>query len=160
MEAIEDADGWFTRAGSQDNNHPPGGLAHGTVGCVVLDRAGRLATATSTGGVFGKKPGRVGDTPLIGSGTWADEQLAVSCTGQGEYFIRAAAAAQTAFRMRFGGQALAEAALAPLEAVRAMGGDGGTIAVSRDGDIAMPFVSEGMKRASLSVTGEIGSAAF
>ncbi|MDH4386330.1 MAG: isoaspartyl peptidase/L-asparaginase [Caulobacter sp.] len=151
---------WFTRAGTFESNHPPGALHHGTVGCVVRDDQGRLAAATSTGGVFGKLPGRVGDSPLIGAGCWADQVAAVSCTGQGEYFIRVAAAAQLAHRMRFGGQSLAEAADAVLDQIRKLGGDGGLIAIGADGAVAMPYVSAGMKRAALSPDGDIVSLAF
>jgi L-asparaginase/beta-aspartyl-peptidase (threonine type) len=113
-----------------------------------------------TGGVFGKLPGRIGDSPLIGAGAWADERVAVSCTGQGEYFIRVAAAAQIAHRMAFGGEALAPAADAVLAKIRALGGDGGLIAVDAAGNVAMPFVSAGMKRAALLPDGNIVSAAF
>jgi L-asparaginase/beta-aspartyl-peptidase (threonine type) len=126
----------------------------------VRDDQGRLAAATSTGGVFGKLPGRVGDSPLIGAGCWADQVAAVSCTGQGEYFIRVAAAAQLAHRMRFGGQSLAEAADAVLDQIRKLGGDGGLIAIGADGAVAMPYVSAGMKRAALSPDGDIVSLAF
>lgn len=160
LERIADPEAWFTRAGSFESNHPPGGLAHGTVGCVVRDAEGRLAGATSTGGVFGKLPGRVGDTPIIGAGSWADRTVAVSCTGQGEYFLRAAVAAQLAFRVRLAGQSLEAAASAVLEEVRAMGGEGGLIAVDAAGNIAMPFVSAGMKRACLTLDGDIVSEAF
>lgn len=160
LEPIVNPDAWFTRAGATDPGNTLGGLAHGTVGCVVLDGEGRLASGTSTGGVFGKRPGRVGDTPLLGAGTWADERVAVSGTGLGEYFIRLAVAAQVAFRMRFGGEALAAATLAPLQEVLALGGEGGLIAITRDGEIAMPFVSDGMKRAALTAAGEITSDAF
>lgn len=160
LEAIGDPAAWFTRAGTFEDNHPPGRLAHGTVGAVARDAEGRLAAATSTGGVFGKLPGRVGDTPIIGSGGWADGTVAVSCTGQGEYFIRTSAASQVAFRMRFGGQSLEAATAAVLAEIKAMGGDGGLIAVGADGAIAMPYVSEGMKRAGFSGDGEIVSAAF
>jgi len=160
LAAIADPAAWFTRAGTGESNHPPGGLAHGTVGCVVRDAEGRLAAATSTGGVFGKLPGRVGDSPLIGAGGWADERVAISCTGQGEYFIRVAAAAQLAFRMRFGGQGLEQAADAVLAEIRALGGEGGLIAVDATGRIVMPFVSAGMKRAALLPSGEIVSEAF
>lgn len=160
LAAIADPAAWFTHAGQDESNHPPGTLAHGTVGCVVRDAEGRLAAATSTGGVFGKLPGRVGDSPLIGAGAWADDQVAVSCTGQGEYFIRVAAAVQIAHRMRFGGEALAPAADAVLAAIRALGGEGGLIAVDAAGNVAMPFVSAGMKRAALLPDGDIVSAAF
>ncbi|HYE46821.1 MAG TPA: isoaspartyl peptidase/L-asparaginase [Caulobacter sp.] len=157
---VTDPEAWFTRAGAFEDNHPPGKLAHGTVGCVVRDGEGRLAACTSTGGVFGKLPGRVGDTPIIGAGCWADARVAVSCTGQGEYFVKVAAAAQLAHRMRFGGQSVTEAADAVLAEIAALGGDGGLIAVTADGSIAMPYVSEGMKRAALTPDGEIVSAAF
>lgn len=160
MTPIVDPDAWFTRAGQGEANHPPGTLAHGTVGCVVRDAEGRLAACTSTGGVFGKLPGRVGDSPLIGAGGWADDRVAVSCTGQGEYFIRIAAAVQLAHRMKFAGESVAQAADAVLAQVRALGGDGGLIAVDRDGNVAMPFVSAGMKRAALTPDGSIVSEAF
>ena len=158
---IGESDGWFTRAGREESNHPPPrALAHGTVGCVVRDQAGRLAAGTSTGGVFGKLDGRVGDTPIVGAGVWADRQVAVSCTGQGEYFIRLAAAAQVAFRMRLLGAGVAEATAAALQEVAGLGGEGGMIAVDAEGEVAMPFVSEGMKRAALHPDGRIEAAAF
>jgi len=159
FEPLSDPDSYFTRAGSFESNHPPGTLAHGTVGCVCLDAHGHLAAATSTAGVFGKLPGRVGDTPLIGAGTWADQQAAISCTGQGEYFIRAHAAAQVAFR-HASGQALGDSAGAVLAQIADMGGEGGLIAVNTHGEICMPFRSQGMKRAGFSGDGEIFSAAF
>ena len=171
MEPIADPDLWFTRAGRGESNHPPGlvpdhgpgsasGLAHGTVGCVVRDGLGRLAAATSTGGVFGKMPGRVGDSPIIGAGAWADGSAAVSCTGQGEFFLRTAAAAQLAYRMRFGGQDLASSADQVLAEIKAMGGEGGLIAMDAEGRVAMPFVSGGMKRAALLTDGTVISEAF
>jgi len=134
---------------------PCGQLAHGTVGCVALDQAGRLAAATSTAGVFNKLPGRVGDAPIIGSGTWADDLVGVSCTGLGEYFIRASVAHQVAARMAYGGQPLDAAAMAALDEVKRLGGDGGLIAIDRQGNIAMPFNSEGMKRAAVYPDGRI-----
>ena len=165
LEPIGDPGAWFTPmspnigplafAGMSDD-----GLAHGTVGCVVRDAAGHLAAATSTGGTYGKMPGRVGDTPIPGAGAWADGQVAVSSTGLGEFFLRTAAAAQIAFRMRFGGQTLEAAAQAALAEIKALGGDGGVICVSADGDIAMPYVSGGMKRAALYPDGRIVAGAF
>jgi isoaspartyl peptidase/L-asparaginase-like protein (Ntn-hydrolase superfamily) len=157
LPAIGDPDRWFTRAAAEVDED---GHAHGTVGCVVRDAEGRLAAATSTGGTFGKLPGRVGDTPVIGAGTWADGSVAVSSTGVGEYFVRTAAAAQIAFRVRFGGQDLRTAADEVLGEIGALGGDGGVIAVDADGALAMPYNSEGMKRAWLSADGEIGAAVF
>lgn len=159
LEPIGDEAAWFTRAGKGEDNHPPGVLSHGTVGCCVLDSEGRLAAATSTAGVFGKMPGRVGDTPIPAAGTWADEGAAVSCTGQGEYFIRVAAAAQTAWRVA-GGQTLAEASQAVIDQIGGMGGDGGLIALDRAGNIAAPYNSQGMKRAWLTTGGEVGVAVF
>ena len=159
LDRVEDPAAWFTRAGQGKDNHPPGTLAHGTVGCCVLDREGRLAAATSTAGVFGKMPGRVGDTPIPGAGSWADGRVAVSGTGQGEYFIRVAACAQVSWRVG-AGQTLAEAARAVIEEIGGMGGDGGLIALDRDGNITAPFNSQGMKRAWLTPDGGIGVEVF
>ncbi len=154
LEPIGDETAWFTRAGQGEDNHPPGTLSHGTVGCCVLDANGRLAAATSTAGVFGKMPGRVGDTPIPAAGTWADERIAASGTGQGEYFIRVAATAQVSWRVG-AGQSLAEATRAVIDEIGGLGGDGGLIALDRDGNIAAPFNSQGMKRAWLTPAGEI-----
>ncbi|WP_298743089.1 isoaspartyl peptidase/L-asparaginase [uncultured Brevundimonas sp.] len=159
LERIGDPGAWFTRAGQGEDNHPPGTLGHGTVGCCVLDRDGRLAAATSTAGVFGKMPGRVGDTPIPGAGSWADGRVAVSATGQGEYFIRVAACAQVGWRVG-AGQSLSEAARAVIDEIGGLGGDGGLIALDRDGTIAAPFNSQGMKRAWLTPAGEIGVEVF
>lgn len=120
---------------------------HGTVGAVALDRYGNLAAATSTGGYTNKLPGRVGDSPLVGAGLYAENATcAVSCTGLGEAFIRAVAAHDVAARMRYRGDTLATAARRVLDRIVALGGEGGLIAVDRMGRIAMPFVSEGMYR--------------
>ena len=150
---------YFTRAARHDSNHAPGVLSHGTVGCVCLDSHGDLAAATSTAGVFGKLFGRVGDTPIIGAGTWADKNLAVSCTGLGEFFIRAHVAAQAAFR-HAGGSSLTDATDAVLQQVVDLGGEGGLISVNARGEIRVPFRSQGMKRAWFSGESEIVSAAF
>lgn len=151
---IEDPTHWFTHAGG-----PAGARTHdlatGTVGCVARDASGALAAGTSTGGVFAKAAGRVGDSPVVGAGVWADSRVAVSCTGAGEMFLRCAAAVQVAHRMRFGGEPLSVAAAAALEDVRSIGGEGGLIAVDHTGAVAMPFNSQGMKRAALSADGTI-----
>jgi isoaspartyl peptidase/L-asparaginase-like protein (Ntn-hydrolase superfamily) len=157
-DAIEDPEHWFTRAGSGESNHPPH-LAHGTVGCVALDGEGRLAAGTSTAGVFNKMPGRVGDTPILAAGTWADDRVAASGTGQGEYFMRTAACAQISWRMRMGAT-LERATAAVLDDIHSLGGEGGLIAVDREGNLSVPYNSEGMKRATLSVDGEIRSEVF
>jgi len=122
----------------------------GTVGAVALDSQGRLAAATSTGGMTGKRYQRIGDSPIIGAGTYADDRsCAVSATGHGEVFIRAAVAHDISARMRFGGRSLAEAVgEVVLEELPALKGEGGVIAIDRRGEIAMEFNSEGMFRAS------------
>jgi beta-aspartyl-peptidase (threonine type) len=120
----------------------------GTVGAVCLDADGSLAAATSTGGKVGKDPSRVGDSPLVGAGTWADARTcAVSATGAGEAFIRAVYAHEVHARMLLLSEPLADAAAAALETVRAAGGLGGAICVSRRGEIAMPCTDAGMSRA-------------
>jgi L-asparaginase / beta-aspartyl-peptidase len=119
---------------------------NGTIGAVARDRQGRLAAATSTGGLQGKLPGRVGDTPIIGAGCWADERAAVSCTGLGEYFMRVNAAADVSARIAYAGASLADAAQAVIDDVRNLGGFGGLIAVDKHGNVATPFASQGMKR--------------
>ena len=129
-------------------------VAHGTVGAVALDSAGRLAAATSTGGTFGKLEGRIGDTPLIGPGTWADDTIAISCTGLGEHIIRSGGASSIAFRCK-SGASLEDAAQEMLDEVARLGGDGGLIAVNRSGEIVMPYNSQGMKRACASSSSDI-----
>jgi L-asparaginase / beta-aspartyl-peptidase len=118
----------------------------GTVGAVCIDAQGELIAGTSTGGRRGQTPGRVGDTPLIGAGTWADARVAISCTGEGEAFIRAAAAHQVAVRFA-AGASLAEAAADTLQDITTVDGVGGLIAVDADGDVTMPFTTDVMNRA-------------
>ncbi|MBU6406335.1 MAG: isoaspartyl peptidase/L-asparaginase [Alphaproteobacteria bacterium] len=142
---VDDPPAYYTPAATRPA--APGELAHGTVGAVACDREGRLAAATSTGGLLRKTPGRVGDVPLIGAGTWADGRVAVSCTGQGEYFIRANVAADVSARMHYARQSLHAAAAGALADMERLGGDGGLIAVSAEGEATTPYVSEGMKRA-------------
>ena len=110
----------------------------GTVGAVALDKDGNVAAATSTGGMTGKPKGRIGDTPIIGAGTWADPNIAVSCTGVGEAFIRTCAAHRLATKFETG-LSLDEACRDVLDAVEPIGGRGGVIAVTKDGDVATPF---------------------
>jgi beta-aspartyl-peptidase (threonine type) len=122
----------------------------GTVGAVALDGNGRLAAATSTGGMTGKRYNRIGDSPIIGAGTYADDRsCAVSATGHGEVFIRAAVAHDICARVRFGGRSLSAAVReVVLEELPALRGEGGVIAIDTRGEIAMEFNSEGMFRAS------------
>lgn len=128
---------------------------HGTVGAVALDVNGNLAAATSTGGFTGKPPGRVGDSPIVGAGTWADNATcAVSGTGHGELFMRTALAHDVAARMRYRGDSLQRAAAAALAALARLGGNGGLVAVDRRGNVAMPFNSQGMFRACVGRDGK------
>jgi beta-aspartyl-peptidase (threonine type) len=121
---------------------------YGTVGAVAFDAQGHVAAATSTGGMTGKRWGRIGDSPLIGAGTYADDRsAAVSATGAGEFFIRAVAANQLAERVRLGGQSLQQALDDTLADISSLGGTGGLIAVSGTGDAAWGFTTPGMYRA-------------
>lgn len=119
----------------------------GTVGAVACDARGNLAAATSTGGMTNKKFRRIGDSPIIGAGTYADNATcAVSCTGHGEFFIRGVAAYDVAARLKYKGISLKEAARETIEFLREFGGEGGLIAVDNKGNITLPFNSEGMYR--------------
>ena len=152
-------DGEKKSAGTMDGGGPHDGRVDatpdtrfGTVGVVALDHAGRLAAATSTGGMTGKRPGRVGDAPLIGSGTYANNTVAVSCTGTGEQFIRHAVASGIAARMQLAGESVERATGHYVFRVLNPG-DGGLIAVDRGGRIAMPYSSAGMYRAAADSAG-------
>ncbi|HXC28658.1 MAG TPA: isoaspartyl peptidase/L-asparaginase [Stellaceae bacterium] len=134
---------------------------HGTVGAVARDQGGNLAAATSTGGMTGKLPGRVGDSPIIGAGTFADNATcAVSATGHGEFFIRYAAAHEIAARIAHGGQSLAHAADAVVAELGAAGGSGGLVAVGRDGSLALPFNCGGMYRGYVNDNGIVYTAIY
>ena len=132
------------------------GGKYGTVGAVALDKNGNLAAATSTGGMTNKKFGRVGDSPIIGAGTYANNKtVAVSGTGWGEYFIRLVMAKTISDMMEFGKMKLnAAAGEMIMKRLPALGGDGGLIAVDRNGNIAMPFCTEGMYRGYLKESGD------
>ncbi|HJU77529.1 MAG TPA: isoaspartyl peptidase/L-asparaginase [Sphingomicrobium sp.] len=130
-------------------------VKYGTVGAVAVDMDGHLAVATSTGGLTAKRWGRVGDSPLVGAGTYADDRsAAVSATGSGEYFIRAVAAHQLAERVRLGGEPLQQALDAVLADVEALGGKGGMIAVAPNGDAAWGFTTPAMYRGMADSTGQ------
>lgn len=129
-------------------------VKYGTVGAVAVDADGHVVVATSTGGLTAKRWGRVGDSPLIGAGTYADDRAAaVSATGSGEYFIRAVAAHQLAERIRIGGQSLQEALDAVLADIESLGGKGGLIAVAPNGDAAWGFTTPAMYRGMADATG-------
>jgi beta-aspartyl-peptidase (threonine type) len=136
-------------------------LQYGTVGAVARDCRGNLAAATSTGGMTGKAPGRVGDTPIIGAGTYADNATcAVSATGHGEFFIRHVAAFAIAARLRHGGQSLDQAARAVIDELAAAGGSGGVVAVDHAGALALPFNTAGMYRGYVRDGGAIHTAIY
>ncbi|MFN7174398.1 MAG: isoaspartyl peptidase/L-asparaginase, partial [Thermaurantiacus tibetensis] len=125
-------------------------LRFGTVGAVARDQAGNLAAATSTGGLTGKAPGRIGDSPIIGAGTVAENgACAVSATGSGEIFIRARAAGQICDRIRFGGQSAEAAANAVIADIGSLGGDGGVIVVDANGEVVFAMNAPGMYRAAV-----------
>ncbi|TXH20980.1 MAG: isoaspartyl peptidase/L-asparaginase [Chitinophagaceae bacterium] len=128
----------------------------GTVGCVALDQQGNLAAGTSTGGMTNKKYGRVGDSPIIGAGTYCDNNTAgISCTGWGEYFIRNVVAKSVSDLIEYKKYSLQKATKTVLDKVGAMGGDGGMIALNKKGQIAMPFNTEGMYRGAITSDGKI-----
>jgi L-asparaginase / beta-aspartyl-peptidase len=142
------------RQNRQAQRSRPASDHYSTVGAVALDRQGRVAAATSTGGMTLKRFGRVGDVPVVGAGTWAEPGCAVSATGWGEYFIRAGAGHEICARVRLGGASLSEAASFVVEQdIPALGGDGGVIAVAADGTIVMPYSSAGMYRGRIEADG-------
>lgn len=134
----------------------------GTVGCVALDKDGNIVAGTSTGGMTNKRWNRIGDSPIIGAGTYADnETCGISATGWGEFFIRGVVAHDIAARMRYGKASLADAANEVIQKnIPEMGGDGGIIAIDKDGNIIMEFNTDGMFRASIDKNGEMQVAIY
>ena len=134
----------------------------GTVGAVACDSQGNLAAGTSTGGITYVRPGRVGDSPIIGAGTYADnETCAVSCTGKGELFIRHTAASDIAARIKYRGDSLKKAADDVLSGLpKIPGGAGGIIAIDRDGNVAMPYNTNGMFRGTITQSGKVWIAIY
>jgi beta-aspartyl-peptidase (threonine type) len=135
---------------------------HGTVGAVALDKAGNLAAGTSTGGYTNKMAGRVGDSPVIGAGTYAaNDACAVSATGRGEFFMRMVVAHDIASRMRYAGASLKDAAHdVVMNRLNAIGGSGGVIAIDAAGNVTMPFNTEGMYRGEVGPDGEFKVAIY
>ena len=144
-----------TRSGLPETGSP---ATHrfGTVGCVAVDRHGNLAAGTSTGGMTAKLPGRVGDSPLIGAGTFADNQsCAVSATGDGEYFIRTVAAHDIAALVEYRGYTVAQASrIVVHEKIQHAGGQGGVIVLDARGNLAMSYATEGMYRGYVTRSGK------
>ena len=150
--AKEDSTGHQPRPAADSSDH-----RHGTVGCVALDMMGNLAAGTSTGGTTNKRFGRVGDSPIIGAGTYANNRTcAVSATGTGEFFIRSVVAHDISAMMEYGGKTLKEASDAVvMQKLPIMNGDGGVIAIDREGHVAMPFNTPGMYRATIDDEGKV-----
>lgn len=149
------------RRGLAENEAADEARRHGTVGAVARDRRGNLAAATSTGGMTGKLPGRVGDSPVLGAGTYADNATcAVSATGHGEFFIRYAVAHEIVARMRHAGQPLGHAARDVIDELGGLGGSGGLVAVSRNGALALPFNCAGMYRGYVDADGIVYTAIY
>ena len=147
--------------GLADDDDDDDSRLHGTVGAVARDRRGDLAAATSTGGMTGKLPGRVGDSPIIGAGTYADNAAcAVSATGDGEFFIRFGVAHEVAARLRHRGESLAEAAATVITELGRRGGSGGLVAVGQDGELTLPFNCSGMYRGYVAADGVIRTAIY
>jgi beta-aspartyl-peptidase (threonine type) len=122
----------------------------GTVGAVAIDKKGNISAATSTGGMTNKMPGRVGDTPIIGSGTWAQNQVCgVSSTGHGEFFIKFQVAKEVCTRMEYLNQSLKDSSHAVIKELKDIGASGGLIAIDKDANVSTPFNTEGMIRGSL-----------
>jgi beta-aspartyl-peptidase (threonine type) len=133
----------------------------GTVGAVALDMAGHLAAGTSTGGMTNKRFGRVGDSPIIGAGTYANANCAVSATGWGEFYIRADAAHDICARVEYKGEPIAQAAdEVVMGVIPKLGGDGGVIALDTEGNFATPFNTEGMYRGWIDKDGKMHIAIF
>lgn len=151
----------FGRTGTKAETRPLGsvpaknGKSLGTVGAVACDSSGRLAAATSTGGMTNKKFGRIGDTALIGHGTYADGICAVSCTGHGEYFMLGVTAFDVAARMKYKNLTLEDAANETIASLTAIGGEGGIIAVDTKGNVVLPFNSDGMYRGFVGTDGTL-----
>ncbi|MBG0506040.1 isoaspartyl peptidase/L-asparaginase [Elizabethkingia anophelis] len=127
----------------------------GTVGAVALDKNGNIAAGTSTGGMTNKKYGRIGDSPIIGAGTYANEQVGISGTGWGEFFIRTVASKTAADRMKYLHKPVTEATQESIDEIGKLGGNGGLIALDKDGNVAMPFNTEGMYRGTVTDKGEV-----
>ena len=133
----------------------------GTVGAVALDKSGNIAAATSTGGMTNKMPGRIGDTPIVGSGTWAQNEICgVSSTGHGEFFIKFQIAKEVCTRIEYLNQSLAESATDVIEELKKIGATGGLIAIDKDANISTPFNTDGMIRGSITNRSELNFAIY
>lgn len=154
--AAPSSEGHAAEAGFRPDRAPEGG----TVGAVARGTDGTLAAATSTGGMTAKAPGRIGDTPLIGAGTYADARVAVSATGTGERFVRAVAAHHVAALLAHAEASVDEAGAAVIDDVESLGGEGGLLALTAAGALALPFSTRLMHRGALTASGRLGVALY
>lgn len=158
---LRDAETWSRKAETRPVGSVTSSKPVGTVGAVACDRDGNLAAATSTGGMTNKKFGRVGDTPIIGAGTYAENSTcAVSCTGHGEFFMLGVSAYDLAARMKYKGLSLENAANEVIDHLTEIGGEGGLIAVDSHGNATLPFNSEGMYRGFVNANGDFKTEIF
>jgi beta-aspartyl-peptidase (threonine type) len=159
LQKVKKAELKANQPNAMNNSHYPSyywvDKKFGTVGCVALDKEGNISAGTSTGGMTNKKYGRVGDTPIIGAGTYADQNVGISGTGWGEFYIRTSAARTVAAKYEYQNKDLKTATQEVMQEIEKLGGDGGIIALDKNGNVAMTFNTEGMYRGTVTEDGEI-----
>ena len=159
LQKVKKAELKANQPNAMNNSHYPSyywvDKKFGTVGCVALDRDGNISAGTSTGGMTNKKYGRVGDAPIIGAGTYADKNLGISGTGWGEFYIRTSAARTVAAKYEYQNKDVKTATQEVMLEIEKLGGDGGIIALDKNGNVAMTFNTEGMYRGTVTEDGEI-----
>lgn len=159
LQKVKKAELKANQPNAMNNSHYPSyywvDKKFGTVGCVALDRDGNISAGTSTGGMTNKKYGRVGDAPIIGAGTYADKNVGVSGTGWGEFYIRTSAARTVAAKYEYQNKDVKTATQEVMLEIEKLGGDGGMIALDKNGNVAMTFNTEGMYRGTVTEDGEI-----
>ena len=159
LQKVKKAELKANQPNAMNNSHYPSyywvDKKFGTVGCVALDRDGNISAGTSTGGMTNKKYGRVGDAPIIGAGTYADKNVGISGTGWGEFYIRTSAARTVAAKYEYQNKDVKTATQEVMLEIEKLGGDGGIIALDKNGNVAMTFNTEGMYRGTVTEEGEI-----
>ena len=159
LQKVKKAELKANQPNAMNNSHYPSyywvDKKFGTVGCVALDRDGNISAGTSTGGMTNKKYGRVGDAPIIGAGTYADKNVGISGTGWGEFYIRTSAARTVAAKYEYQNKDVKTATQEVMLEIEKLGGDGGMIALDKNGNVAMTFNTEGMYRGTVTEEGEI-----
>ena len=159
LQKVKKAELKANQPNAMNNSHYPSyywvDKKFGTVGCVALDKDGNISAGTSTGGMTNKKYGRVGDAPIIGAGTYADKNVGISGTGWGEFYIRTSAARTVAAKYEYQNKDVKTATQEVMLEIEKLGGDGGMIALDKNGNVAMTFNTEGMYRGTVTEDGEI-----